>query len=267
MALTYIDKNLSNEDYHNHSAISHSAIMTFRRNPHEYYAKYILRQREQTRAMEIGTLVHSAILEPDEYKKLYVIMPEFDKRTTQGKKDYIAFTQEKEGKIFIKEDEKNMIDVMVKYFSGSNFLQTALNSKNIEHSIFFEQDNIQCKTRPDFYTNNGSKIAFDIKTTSSSKKRDFSKSIYEYGYDIQAAMALKGLRANGIEADNFIIVAFEKTTPYVMSSWILKEEALERGEHIFKETIKQINEYHEQNLWEIPNEIDLPNWAYDEEDA
>ena len=65
-----ITTDLSNRDYHAHPAISKSGLDLISRSPAHYRYRA---PKEPSRAMEIGTAIHTALLEPDRYAAEYVI--------------------------------------------------------------------------------------------------------------------------------------------------------------------------------------------------
>ena len=70
--------------------LSFSSLKEFIRSP-RHYVNYLTRERKQTEAMLFGAICHKLILEPQDFEKEYIIEPEFNKRTNQGKDDYAAF--------------------------------------------------------------------------------------------------------------------------------------------------------------------------------
>ena len=80
----YLD--IPEEVYHHRDikALSHSSLKLMKESPSKF--KWNMEHpRAQSRAQSLGTLVHKAVLEPDEFEKLYAPMPKFDKRTKAGK--------------------------------------------------------------------------------------------------------------------------------------------------------------------------------------
>ena len=77
---------ISNADYHADPAISASQLKTVMQSPYHYWSRYLDPDRVAmvpTAAMRLGSLVHCAVLEPDELSTRYQLAP--DRRTKEGK--------------------------------------------------------------------------------------------------------------------------------------------------------------------------------------
>jgi hypothetical protein len=77
---------ISNEEYHADPAISASQLKEICKSPFHYWKRYVDPDRspsEPTAAMRLGSLVHCAVLEPNELLQRYAVGP--DRRTKEGK--------------------------------------------------------------------------------------------------------------------------------------------------------------------------------------
>ena len=75
----------SNEQYHQHDSISASGLKTI----YKKSVYHFLNQRyKETPAMALGTAVHQAILEPNDFYDVYHVIDKIDKRTKAGKEEY-----------------------------------------------------------------------------------------------------------------------------------------------------------------------------------
>jgi exodeoxyribonuclease VIII len=95
---------MTNAEYHSLPSISKSGLDLIHRAP----ALYRYRRANptpQTPAMRWGTLVHTAILEPETMADTYVTAPAVDRRTKEGKAAYEAFLAEWGSKEVITADE------------------------------------------------------------------------------------------------------------------------------------------------------------------
>ncbi|RNM50787.1 exodeoxyribonuclease VIII, partial [Salmonella enterica] len=52
---------------------------------------------EKKSALDMGTALHCLLLEPKEFDKRFIVAPEFNRRTNQGKADEAAFMKDVAG--------------------------------------------------------------------------------------------------------------------------------------------------------------------------
>ena len=56
-----------------------------------HYKTYLNHEREETKALRMGSLIHCAVLQPELLNEKFVTAPECDRRTKDGKATYEAF--------------------------------------------------------------------------------------------------------------------------------------------------------------------------------
>lgn len=109
-------------------------------------------------------------------------------------------------------------------------------------------------------------IVSDYKTTRSAHPEQISKAVYDYGYHIQAAMYLEGVRALGIHADPRMVFVFqEKAAPYVTTVIELDHVALKIGHSQLRKALALYRQCSESGRWpgysEQVETISLPVYA------
>lgn len=261
-----IELGLSNEDYHSLPSISKSGLDLIRKAP----ALYKWRRdnpQPQTEAMRWGTLVHTAVLEPDTLAERVVVAPKFDRRTTQGKADAAAFEIENRGKDLITAEEMAELlatrDAVWAHPATSKALSML---REVETSIFWtdETSGIDCRCRPDGIMTNG--VILDLKTTKDARPDEFAKSIANYRYHVQAAFYGDGYKAAyGEEPKGFAFLAVEKDAPFLCALYVLDAKAVLRGRSEYQADLEVIRQCRESGEWpglpQAPTVIDLPRWA------
>lgn len=70
--------------------LSYSSISAFAISPRSFIA-YKVKERKETDAMLLGTVVHCLILEPDTFSKRYVVGPNVNASTLEGKEAWAEF--------------------------------------------------------------------------------------------------------------------------------------------------------------------------------
>ena len=139
------------------------------------------------------------------------------------------------------------------------------------------------KTRPD-YMHNWRSYIIDLKTTTSIYPDNFKKEILQYGYHVQAALALDVATCiTGIEYDTFIFPTAENKPPFNSIKYMAKDRMIDEGRVTYKAKLKMIHDarlkndypgleifsdvvYYDENGTLIENKqiinIDLPEWYY-----
>lgn len=257
---------MNERDYRSHEALGSSDIKQLLQNPHGF------RQEKPTsKALELGSLVHKLILEPQEFESSYYVLDNIDRRTKEGKEKYIKALAEAEA------ENKEIIDLAT-YNQGKEiaeaFNQSAV-SKLIaggvaEYCAFSEIDGVAVKCRPDYYRAD-KKIIIDLKTTSiagGASALNFQKAVANYRYYIQASLYMQILGA-----DEFYFIAIETQSPFMIGVYKLDISALELGETQIKKAIKRyknLSKYkanvYLDDTFKVVKELRLPSWCFYEND-
>lgn len=109
-------------------------------------------------------------------------------------------------------------------------------------------------------------IASDFKTTRSADPKEIGRAVFEYGYHIQAAWYLEGIRALGIHPDPRMVFVFqEKSAPYLVTVIELDGVALRIGHNQAKQALATYKKCSESGRWpgysDRVETIALPAWA------
>ena len=213
---------------------------------------------------EVGHGVHTAALEGE--KDLLVRGP--DRR---GTKEWNAAKLEAEyqGKILIKgkvlDQVRDMASALFAHPRCGEIL--TWEDKVCEASIFQEVDGLLCKIRPDIYSVKQRAMA-DVKTCQSSDPREFMRSAWSYGYQIQASFYMRIAREFGIEVDNFYFLTVEKKAPYFVHCHRLSEHALNYGYEVIERLLPIVKKAHDTDVWPTgwgnESDLDIPAWLQDE---
>jgi len=109
-------------------------------------------------------------------------------------------------------------------------------------------------------------IVSDYKTARSADPEQIAKAVYDYGYHIQAAWYLEGIRALGLHANPRMVFVFqEKTAPYLTTVVELDLVALRIGRNQMRKALQTYKKCSETGRWPGYSEqvelISLPVWA------
>jgi len=220
---------LSNEEYHKFYALSASGLKMAYKDP-KLLAKKDLLMRLPSPALEIGTAVHEALLEPHKYDiNNYSLTPANIKKLE---------VMTNNGKV--------MFDYIVKH------------TKN-EMSLFVEDEGFTRKVRVDAYDEKRG-IIYDVKTTRYNSKSKFIKDAYDLGYHLQSAFYIDTLRMAGYKADHFAFLVIPSESPCEPFALQVSSRFVEDGRGVYSEVIENVLNYNETNEEVYFDEIDLPIW-------
>ena len=258
-ALIY--KDIPNEDYHAGVGISSSYIRRFGQS--QLHA--IEHKQESSPNLKFGTAAHALIVEGQEAfdKEVRVLTGSpYTKAYKEEKAEY-----EEQGFIVLKEDDVNLIqsmkDSMV--YEGNAYLNAK--GKVAEASIYWYEDDVLCKCRPDMLCpplkepNSDNKIVIiDYKTTISCEPFSFNKSVKKYGYDMQAAWYRRGIQMAGYDVEDFVFIAQEKVHPYASKVFRITKEQMDYGWTLMEQYLNDYKEYQKGkplSIYNSPNVVDL----------
>jgi exodeoxyribonuclease VIII len=216
-------------------------------------------------ALRFGSLFHCKMLEPELFASTYVAAPKLDRRTKEGKAQYLELCEEF--------GEENLIDARTfkeLELSRESVLKNPTARKLVEslimreHSIAFidEKSGALCKARLDGVTKQG--IIVDFKTTQSAARSDFARSVFNYGYHSQGAHYLRAARSIDINSTHFVIIAVEKGTGFV-ALYDLDAPTIQAGENQLDQWLPIWKRCSDSGIWPgYPEEIqtlNVPEWA------
>lgn len=124
---------------------------------------------------------------------------------------------------------------------------------------------VMCRAMLDWLPTKG-RVAVDVKTCPSASPAKLPKHIADFGYHIQAAHYLDGMRALGIAAKPALVFVFvEKDAPHLVNPVQLNPLALEIGAHYIRQARLIWAECMESGQWPGYSDdielIELPGWV------
>jgi hypothetical protein len=240
---------LTNDEYRSVKAWSNSDISMVLDSP------AILEWSKNTpsvgsEAVDLGTHLHCAVLEPDVFARQYVKMPEFGKTAT-GKLHEKAFKNIMDGKTILTHDVYNSVIAMhdsILAHPTANKLLTSLGQSEV--SIFAELQGLKVKARPDRIVDpasfGGQHILVDVKKTADIDK--FIYSVRDFGYHRQNAFysdvyfQLTGFRPRFV----FVVVGEKRSIGrHPVRVWELQQEVVDKGRVEYLEGLEKCREYEE----------------------
>lgn len=223
------------------------------------------RIKNETKATTLGTAIHAAILEPDEFNDRYVIQnqdwgPRNKGEGYQRWKEFKAEAKESGKLVIAFEDSlllKRVIDATEKHkglrslLKGAAFEKTAISTDG------------KLKARADLITVDN--YIWDLKTTSKGvNDNDISKTIYTMGYHFQAAHHMRVFVDHmPIEGFGWIFVSTDTPAVHIVTRKA-SQTLLKAGKKDHDYALTLLHECNTTGNWwgydDGISEIDLPLW-------
>lgn len=173
---------------------------------------------ETKKAWDLGTVAHSLLLEG--YANVHIVEGVTDWRTKDAQKE--RDDARDGGKIPMLrtefEEVTAMVDMARDELAAWDIAPAPLTNGKPEQTVTWDEDGVLCRCRPDWLRDDYTVIE-DVKTTARGADPGYfsRKTVYEHGYDVRAAMYLRGVKAvTGVDAKwRWIVV--ETKPPFVVS--------------------------------------------------
>lgn len=257
---------MPNDVYHACEGISNSGLSKIARSPAHYkYGEF-----EATKAMELGSALHCAVLEPAVFAEQYLLLPDVKNRTAS---EYKAATKSRGAGNVLVGKEVDQLTGMVSALNDHYKANQLMGVKGWRELAMFARDphtGVLCKAKFDFLGFDGHHFyAVDLKTTSDASPEEFSKSIANYRYHVQDAFYSDVFEwATGNTLDKFWFVAVESKRPHGIICRYLDDESREMGGIDARDSLTTYAECVEADYWpcyeqpETDEEcvISLPGW-------
>lgn len=244
------------DQYHANPALGSTSLKTLATKTPAHW-KWEQSHPKTSDAFDLGTVVHSITLEGDDSSVAVVDADSWRTKAAQEERDLARL----QGKTPLLKADWTTARRMRDSILAHPLAKAALTSHRAETSIFWEEDGIELKCRPDAWITG---IVTDLKTCVSADPRKFGKVAHEFGYHQSNALYVDGVKAATGEDVDFAFILCEKVEPYLVSVVELDVEAVMIGRQLndrAKRIYRQCMETREWPGYPPSNPIPLPSWA------
>lgn len=263
---------MPNEDYHAYEGISSTGIKNLLRSP----AHYKYNTFERTRAMEIGSAIHAAVLELEYFKEKYMLLDDVkDRRQAEYKNAVKALSsRDTDGNptgdgsqfVFISKECDNLRGMYGAIKRNKTAMDIYQQDGYSELSAFIEcpVTGVLLRCKFDRITAE-TDISLDLKKCQDARSDAFTRAIGSYGYYIQAAFYCHVYKLiTGCEL-TFKYNAIEEKAPYGNKVYTASEGSKMLGMMKVDEALPIYAECLSNDAWpsydDTDEEIDVPNWV------
>jgi len=246
-----------------HRPLSFSSLKEFMRSP-QHYVKYLATDKKPTDAMLFGSICHKLILEPQDFDKEFIIEPEFNKRTNQGKEDYAAF--------IAKISEQGLTAIPPATYEKAVELVAVLKQSHVYNYV---KQLTSKEERFDKVHDTGLPICgyidgvakdfnLEIKIVSSAEADDIIRDFYKMKYHLQAGIY------NWVNGKPIYYLVVENSFPYLSRVLIASDHYIAEGRRLFDKAmtdfkfcldIDNFSAGYEFYTGVEPLTLSLPPWA------
>lgn len=279
---THVD--MTEAEYHAHPAVGASMLETFRESRRKYHALYIAKTMQPTppsEAMQLGTLIHMKLLEPERFVEL--VAEPYPPTAPDGKKwlrregsDHAKWWQDeidkRAGKIACDERTLDTIDDIAKAVMANDRAKWLLSQAGeSEFAIFWTDPDtgIECKIKLDWFA----AISLDLKSSFDPSPQAYASSLVRLGYHRKLAHYKCGLAHYvGSEAE-FVHLAIGTTAPHCVACYEVDDRdryGFNLGAAQRRRMLFELSECLRTNDWRESWEksvvtLQLPAWAFQED--
>lgn len=268
-------------EYQARPEVSSHDLMMIHRAPFAYrFAKD--NPEEEDDSMCLGSLLHLAVLEPDQLETQVAILPADAKpkplpahlkmraegrELSESAKERFGFWDEWDEKTRGKQNvsAKSLATVqgMHKSLMATPTVRNAITAAGLrEASAFFTLHDVACRMRPDIWPEDE---LIDLKSCGDCSREAFSKEIWKKRYHSSAAHYVDGSKECGRPARRFSWVAIETKAPYLCSVHIASPTLLEWGRIENQRDLAIYKDCTAKGYWpgvrSYQEPIELPTWA------
>jgi len=263
---------MTEQEYRSHPGVNKSTLWEIRKSPMHY--KYALENpTEDTPALKMGRAIHMAVLQPEEYCKEYAIIPSgIDRRTKEGKQFMAEWSEKHAGQEWVTEEEnQEIVSIANAVYQQSGGI---LDGCETEVPLFWDdpRTGIACKCRVDaMKETKDAFIMIDLKTTADAEIGAFTRNAVKFGYHVQAAHYINGVRANGLNHGKPIMwyfLAVEKKKPYATHLIAADEGLIDEGRFRLMGLMDRLDKCLTSGFWPGygTSVMEMPAWAVESEE-
>lgn len=273
--------------YHRWPGASNSRLTKIRQSP--AHLKAYMEESVDALHFKIGRAAHSAILEPDDFARNYVIAQRCtaitQKKTQCSNSGNVyangewfcgthsgGFAGDHSAVVLNAHDHAAILKMRDAVYAHPKARKLLSGKGMAELSAIWNDkvNGVLCRARFDRFAPDFAAIV-DVKTTMNASKDAFARTIHSYGYHRQAALYLAGAEATGLQARHFVNVVVEKERPYAVAAYEMDEGSLDAGLLTLRPLLDLYKHCIETDTWPGYSDdiepIAIPSYAFQQADT
>lgn len=225
---------------------------------------------KSTPAMEFGTMVHCAVLEPERFEDEYYISSVSDKRLKAWKEEAAA----NPGCTMVRSSDGVILGGMLEAMIESVATEEVFGGRCTVNEVAIQWRDVEtgeaCKALVDA-VDTERKTIIDLKTTQDASAWKFGRSAADFGYDFQAAYYVDGMKAITGDDYRFLIISVETKPPHKVAVYEIGAADLAEGRANYRDMLKMFRRGVDTGNWPgLPDEVTelvIPRWGQKQDDG
>lgn len=256
---------MSSEEYHRHPAWGSSTVRKFASGTPKEFHYHRSQPNEPSDAMQLGTAIHTAILEPELMDDSVAVWTG-GRRAGNAWKDFCA---EHEGKVILTATQGEIMEAAAQAIQEAQTVYQFLALGDNERSYFAvdPETGLHLKTRPDNRSRiQGRRCLLDVKSIRDLSDRHIARSMFDLGYGAQAAFYCDVVALVEQEpCEDFFFLFVKNSLPVDIRFMQPDPEWIHAGRERNRKALHGLAECIEKDQWPgYPvrlETIDCPEWA------
>jgi hypothetical protein len=236
-------RNLPNEMYHGlRSWVSSSVLKTLLRS-YEYYLYSRQQEKVASAPMEKGSAFHSAVegfIRDGNTRQFDREVVTFSGKMV-GSKEWHKTKLENPGCYVLSQTDRDEALLMASnvYRAGKDLRMWRDGETELSFFWIDQETKVRCKARCDFVSiSNG--LIVDHKSSKDISEVQFRRSVFNFHYDLSAAMYVEGVRVCTGVAPNFVLFAAANTPPHEVQPYVMDDDFMAKGLGEFRNTLSML---------------------------
>lgn len=212
-----------------------------------------------------GRAAHTAVLDPDNFIRHYVLCELKDRRA----KGFKEFAKAHAGKTILFEKEYQTALAIRDGVRRNKAAMKLLEGAAIEKAFTWTdpETKVKCKVRIDAVSGSAVK---ELKTSRTINARRFGSLSAAYAYHAQLSWQRDAAITNGLAVKDAYVIAVESVPPFACTVFRFGDEELGAGYSLYSSWLKTLVQCRETNTWPGPGDdvqdIRLPAYVFDDDD-
>ena len=236
-------------EYRKLDALNASVLKLGRRSPlHIWQA--LTQPSQPTARMQLGSALHCAVLEPEQYDTQVAVGPARDRRT----KAWQEWARDCDAPIKLVQPEADLVahmrDAVCEHAIARDLLEVP--GRNEVTAVWQDPNTAAwCKARADRLCRyEDALVLVELKTAADASPQGFRQAIRRYGYDLSAAWYRLGFALAGKEAPaSVVFVVVENEPPYGVATYRLPGATLDNAEAEIQSYLRRFVECRDSGRW------------------